>query len=97
MHFLSAIAIFVTLGAVSAAPNGGTGSQCTTEQANKCCTGLTKGVLNIDILPALCLRTSELPDCAGLVPEAPQDARRATILNKGDRGGRQTSRSHKFI
>ncbi|KAB8071947.1 hypothetical protein BDV29DRAFT_192905 [Aspergillus leporis] len=58
MQFHSVIALLATLSAVSAAPGGGGGdsdSQCTTEQANKCCTGLLEGILNIGILPGLCL------------------------------------------
>jgi hypothetical protein len=62
MQFLSAIALFATIGAVAAMPNGGTGSQCTTEQANKCCTGLTNGILNINLLPALCVRKFSASD-----------------------------------
>ncbi|KAJ5541858.1 hypothetical protein N7494_006934 [Penicillium frequentans] len=54
MHFTSAIVLFATVGAVAAIPTGGTESQCTTSQANKCCSSLTSGILNIDILPALC-------------------------------------------
>lgn len=56
MQFLSTVALFATIGAVIAMPNGGSGSQCTTEQANKCCTGLTDGLLNLNVLSALCLR-----------------------------------------
>ncbi|KAF7597174.1 hypothetical protein BBP40_009513 [Aspergillus hancockii] len=58
MQFRSVIALLTAVTAVSAAPGGGDGdfeSQCSTEQANKCCNGLTNGLLNIDILPALCL------------------------------------------
>lgn len=58
MQFLSTIALFATIGAVVAMPNGGSGSQCTTEQANKCCTGLTDGLLNLNVLSALCVRKS---------------------------------------
>ncbi|KAJ5117598.1 hypothetical protein N7448_011230 [Penicillium atrosanguineum] len=55
MHIFSTIALFATIGAVNAIPNGGSESQCTTSQANKCCTELTKGILNINILPTLCV------------------------------------------
>lgn len=61
MQFLSTIALFATVGAVIAMPNGGSGSQCTTEQANKCCTGLTDGLLNLNVLSALCVRKSSAP------------------------------------
>ncbi|KAJ5648808.1 uncharacterized protein N7484_002531 [Penicillium longicatenatum] len=55
MHFMSAIVCFATVSAVAAIPTGGTESQCTTSQANKCCSSLTNGILNINILPALCV------------------------------------------
>ncbi|EAW12038.1 uncharacterized protein ACLA_007980 [Aspergillus clavatus NRRL 1] len=55
MQFKSVLAVFAAAAVASAAPGGGTPSQCTTEQANKCCTGLLNGLLNINILPALCL------------------------------------------
>ncbi|KAB8074596.1 hypothetical protein BDV29DRAFT_156480 [Aspergillus leporis] len=55
MQFLSTIALVVTLTVVSATPTGGSPSQCKAEQANKCCTGLTNGILNLNVLPALCL------------------------------------------
>ncbi|KAJ5261102.1 hypothetical protein N7478_011697 [Penicillium angulare] len=55
MNSLSKIVILMAASTVTAIPSGGGTSQCTTEQANKCCTGLTDGILNIEILPALCL------------------------------------------
>ncbi|KAJ5117461.1 hypothetical protein N7448_011471 [Penicillium atrosanguineum] len=65
MHVFSTIALFATIGAVSAIPSSGSGSQCTTSQANKCCTELTKGILNINILPALCVRKSSTSTVSG--------------------------------
>ncbi|KAE8153708.1 hypothetical protein BDV25DRAFT_136647 [Aspergillus avenaceus] len=55
MYFKSIIALLAVTTAASCAPSGGDDSQCTTDQANRCCTGLTNGILNIDILPTLCL------------------------------------------
>ncbi|KAJ5876496.1 uncharacterized protein N7529_002080 [Penicillium soppii] len=55
MHGLSSVVLFATISMVTAVPTGGTGSQCTTEQANKCCTGLTHGILNIGVLSGLCV------------------------------------------
>lgn len=56
MHVLSSVVLLATISVVTAVPTGGTASQCTTEQANKCCTGLTDGVLNIGVLSGLCVR-----------------------------------------
>ncbi|KAJ6151645.1 hypothetical protein N7470_007242 [Penicillium chermesinum] len=59
MHSLSTVLMLMAATAVSALPGGGGGgspSQCTTAQANKCCTGLSLDILNIDVLPGLCLR-----------------------------------------
>ncbi|KAJ5301890.1 hypothetical protein PENANT_c002G05806 [Penicillium antarcticum] len=55
MHFVPAITFLAAIGTVIAVPTGGSESQCTTDQANKCCTSLTNGILNINILPALCV------------------------------------------
>jgi hypothetical protein len=58
MHGLSSVVLFAAISVVTAVPTGGTGSQCTIEQANKCCTGLINGILNIDVLSGLCVRMS---------------------------------------
>ncbi|KAB8075088.1 hypothetical protein BDV29DRAFT_155974 [Aspergillus leporis] len=55
MQFLYTIALVATLSAVNATPTKDVPSQCTTTQANMCCTGLTNGILNLNVLPALCL------------------------------------------
>jgi hypothetical protein len=62
MHGLSSVVLFATISMVTAVPTGGTGSQCTTEQANKCCTGLTHGILNIGVLSGLCVRMSHITE-----------------------------------
>ncbi|OGM48272.1 hypothetical protein ABOM_002138 [Aspergillus bombycis] len=67
MQFRPVIALLAVATAVSAAPcdscdggdSGGSGgsdsgSQCSSNQESKCCSGLTQG-LNLNILPALCL------------------------------------------
>ncbi|KAF7594177.1 hypothetical protein BBP40_010026 [Aspergillus hancockii] len=54
MNFLSAIAFVATLTAVSATPTGSIPSRCAPEQANKCCTGLTNGFWNLNVLPEFC-------------------------------------------
>lgn len=64
MQFRSVIALLAVATAVTAAPcdscdggdSGDSGSQCSTNQEMKCCTGLINGILNLNILPALCLR-----------------------------------------
>ncbi|KAJ5549362.1 hypothetical protein N7513_006596 [Penicillium frequentans] len=55
MQFISAIVFLATFGAVAAVPTGETGSQCSSSQSLECCSGLTKGILNINVLPALCV------------------------------------------
>ncbi|KAE8371891.1 hypothetical protein BDV26DRAFT_298366 [Aspergillus bertholletiae] len=66
MQFRSAIAFLAVATAISAAPcnsceggdsgsSGDSGSKCSNNQELKCCTGLTNGILNLGILPALCL------------------------------------------
>ncbi|GAB1196628.1 hypothetical protein APSETT444_005902 [Aspergillus pseudonomiae] len=67
MQFRPVIALLAVATAVAAAPcdscdggdSGGSGgsdsgSQCSSNQESKCCSGLTQG-LNLNILPALCL------------------------------------------
>ncbi|GFF57105.1 NADH-ubiquinone oxidoreductase 19.3 kDa subunit, mitochondrial [Aspergillus udagawae] len=54
MQFLSTIALVATLTVASAIPTGDS-TTCSPEQANKCCTGLTSGILNLNVLPALCV------------------------------------------
>ncbi|KAE8367044.1 hypothetical protein BDV27DRAFT_124578 [Aspergillus caelatus] len=67
MQFRSVIALLAAATAVTAAPcdscdggdsgdSGDSGSQCSSNQEMKCCSGLTNGILNLDILPVLCLR-----------------------------------------
>ncbi|KAB8231361.1 hypothetical protein ETB97_001540 [Aspergillus alliaceus] len=60
MQFRSVITLLAAATAVTATPGGGE-SQCSPEQANKCCSGLTNGILNLNVLPALCLPL--LADC----------------------------------
>ncbi|KAI2822493.1 hypothetical protein CBS63078_569 [Aspergillus niger] len=55
MNFTHILAVLATIGLASAAPANSDPSQCTTAQANSCCTSLTNGILNVNVLPALCV------------------------------------------
>ncbi|RAH55784.1 hypothetical protein BO85DRAFT_451027 [Aspergillus piperis CBS 112811] len=55
MNFSQILVVLATIGLASAVPATSDASQCTTSQANSCCTSLTNGILNVNVLPALCV------------------------------------------
>ncbi|GKZ35937.1 hypothetical protein AbraIFM66950_006772 [Aspergillus brasiliensis] len=55
MYFSQVLVLVATFGLASAMPADSDPSQCTQSQANSCCDTLSNGILNVNVLPSLCV------------------------------------------